>query len=90
MADLDPKVKKNPEKRTGKKGKFVDTQPEIKTLVHEVLGPKASASTYIDSKNAKFSGDSKKERIKRALGAYYHRHEGRVLKSFKDMLKDEG
>lgn len=43
-------------------------------VMNEVL-KNASASEYIDdfvhSKNKKFSGDSKKQRIRRALGAYY-------------------
>lgn len=45
-------------------------------LQTEEIGPKATASDYIDdfvhSKNKKFEGDSKKQRIRRALGAYYN------------------
>ena len=47
--------------------------------VKESLSPDAKASDYIHdfvhSKNKKFSGDSKKQRIKRALGAYYAKNE---------------
>jgi len=46
--------------------------------INEVLSPNASASTYIDdfvhSKNKMFKGDSKKQRIRRALGAYFSKH----------------
>lgn len=45
----------------------------------ETLGADATAKDYIHdfvhSKNAKFKGDSRKERIKRALGAFYHKEE---------------
>lgn len=42
------------------------------------LGKNAKSGTYVDdfvhSKNKKFAGKSKKERIKMALGAYYGKH----------------
>ena len=45
--------------------------------LNETLPPHASAPTiihdFVHSKNKVFKGDLKKERIRRALGAYYHR-----------------
>lgn len=48
-------------------------------MIHESISQDAPASDYIKdfvhSKSKTFKGDSKKQRIKRALGAYYHREE---------------
>lgn len=65
----------------------------------EHLAKDASASAYIKdfvhSKNKKFGGDSKKERIKRALGAYYGKNESEgelsddeVIETLFDILDD--
>jgi hypothetical protein len=47
--------------------------------VTETLGSSATAGEWIhdfvNSKNSKFAGKSKKERIKMALGAYYHKEQ---------------
>jgi hypothetical protein len=47
-------------------------------LIKESLPSTASSSDYVDdfvhSKNKMFKGDSKKQRIRRALGAYYSKH----------------
>lgn len=45
--------------------------------IKESLGSKATAEDYIDdfvhSSNSKFDGDSKKQRIRRALAAFYNK-----------------
>ncbi len=52
-----------------------DSIKKVDKKINESLSPNASAGDYVKdfvhSKNDKFKGDSKKERIKRALGAYY-------------------
>lgn len=59
-----------PEAKPGKRGMIAD-----KKKLQEVLTKKTPASEvisdFVHSKNKTFSGDSKKQRIKRALGAYY-------------------
>jgi len=54
-------------------------------LIKESLSVNATSSDYVDdfvhSKNKMFKGDSKKERIKRALGAYYSKHRSRTRAS---------
>ena len=56
-------------------GKDSEYYQNARKGVNEVLAPNAKASDYIDdfvhSKNKKFAGKSKKERIRMALGAYY-------------------
>lgn len=56
------------------------SDPMIQT---ETLSSKASAGDYVDdfvhSKNKMFSGDSKKKRIDRALGAYYSKKHESVV-----------
>jgi len=62
-----------PEAKPGKRGMIAD-----KKKLQEVLTKKTPASEvisdFVHSKNKTFSGDSKKQRIKRALGAYYGMH----------------
>lgn len=71
----------------------------LKHYMKEHLASDASASDYIHdfvhSKNSKFAGESKKERIKRALGAYYGKHESEdeisdddVIETLFDILDD--
>lgn len=61
---------KVPEAGVGKRGMIAD-----KKKLNEVLTKKTTSSKVIDdfvnSDNKMFKGDSKKQRIKRALGAYY-------------------
>ena len=61
---------KVPEAGVGKRGMIAD-----KKKLQEVLTKKTPASEvisdFVHSKNKTFSGDSKKQRINRALGAYY-------------------
>jgi hypothetical protein len=68
--DKDCSSDKVPEAGVGKRGMIAD-----KKKLNEVLTKKTPASEvisdFVHSKNKKFSGDSKKQRIKRALGAYY-------------------
>lgn len=65
-------IKSHDSDRTFKGPHHLVTKEET---VYEELGKTAKASDYIDdfvhSKNKMFSGDSKKQRIKRALGAFY-------------------
>ena len=79
---------KKREKKTAKPIPHEDIgDPDAKVLaceeeqLQETIPPNADASTYIHdfvhSKNKVFKGDSKKERIKRALGAYYSKHKGK-------------
>ena len=60
--------------------------------VKESLSKSATASDYIDdfvhSKNKKFKGDSKKQRIKRALGAYYSKKNESVQNEEREFLAD--
>ena len=62
-----------PEAKPGKRGMLTD-----KKKLDEVLTKKTPASKVIDdfvhSDNKMFKGDSKNQRIKRALGAYYSMH----------------
>lgn len=64
---------KVPQAGNGKRGMIAD-----KKKLQEVLTKKTPASEvisdFVHSKNKTFSGDSKKQRIKRALGAYYGMH----------------
>lgn len=64
-------IRKATDKLTGRK---YDEYYSEETII-EKLAPDAKAGDYIDdfvhSKNKMFKGDSKKQRIKRALGAYY-------------------
>lgn len=64
---------KVPQAGNGKRGMLTD-----KKKLDEVLTKKTPAGKVIDdfvhSKNKMFKGDSKKQRIKRALGAYYDKH----------------
>jgi hypothetical protein len=64
---------KVPQAGDGKRGMIAD-----KKKLEEVLTKKTPAgeviSDFVHSKNKTFSGDSKKQRIKRALGAYYGMH----------------
>lgn len=52
-----------------------ETEEELQALVNEVLSKDQPAgkwiSDFVKSDDPKFSGDTKKQRIKRALGAYY-------------------
>lgn len=70
------------------KGKAAGGHPEKMAIqaqnfreetVQETLSKDATASDYVDdfvhSKNKMFKGDSKKQKIKRALGAYYAKNE---------------
>jgi hypothetical protein len=63
-----------PEAKPGKRGMLAD-----KKKLDEVLTKKTPAkeviSDFVHSKNKMFKGDSKKQRIKRALGAYYSMHQ---------------
>ena len=56
-----------------------EKQSEKKEKVEEALGKSASASDFIHdfvhSKNPKFAGKSKKQRIQQALAAYYQKNE---------------
>ena len=60
---------------SGKKASVHKT-PDVVEQVDEVLNPSMGAEKYIHdfvhSDNPKFGGKSKKERIRMALGAYYH------------------
>ena len=76
--------------------KEYDTLLEHRSLalrkpVQETLGKSAKAGEYISdfvhSDDPKFSGDSKEQRIKRALGAYYGEH---PEKSRKEESIEEG
>lgn len=53
---------------------------ESEEIIVETLPANASVKTYIDdfiaSRNKKFSGDSKRQRIRRAIGAWYN-HKGK-------------
>jgi hypothetical protein len=64
---------KVPEAGVGKRGMLAD-----KKKLDEVLTKKTPVSNVIDgfvhSKNKMFKGDSKNQRIKRALGAFYDKH----------------
>jgi hypothetical protein len=55
--------------------KYFHHLAKFEETIHETLGKGATASDYVDdfvhSRNKMFKGDSKKQRIKRALGAYY-------------------
>jgi hypothetical protein len=61
-----------------KVGKLVNGDLVKEETVNEVLSKNASSSEFVDdfvhSKNKMFKGDSKAQRIKRALGAYYGQH----------------
>lgn len=65
--------KSTPKAGVGKRGLLTD-----KKKLNEVITKKTPAGKVIDdfvhSKNKMFKGDSKKQRIKRALGAYYSIH----------------
>lgn len=56
---------------------FAQPYEELRSYFYEKLGPSATASDYIHdfvhSDDPKFSGDTKKKRIKRALAAYYEK-----------------
>lgn len=62
-----------PKAGVGKRGLLTD-----KKKLNEVLTKKTTAGEvigdFVHSKNKMFKGDSKKQRIKRALGAYYDKH----------------
>lgn len=74
---------KQPVKQKKQKATTVNPMDKTNTVfvsANETLSPSASSGDWIDdfvhSKNPKFEGKSKKERIKMALGAYYaHRNE---------------
>lgn len=55
-----------------------EEERQLEEQINEVLSKDASAGDYIKdfvhSKNPKFAGKSKKERMKMALGAYYGAH----------------
>lgn len=61
------------------------------SVVNEVLTSKTPVSSvirdFVHSKNKKFKGDSKKKRIKRALGAYYSMHEAKAWKDLSQEAK---
>jgi hypothetical protein len=73
-----------PEAKPGKKGMIAD-----KKKLYEVLTKKTKAgevvSDFVHSDNPKFSGKSKKERIKMALGAYYGMHPEKSKKVNEDL-----
>lgn len=62
-----------------------------KKHLHEKITEKTSTSDvihdFVHSKNKKFKGDSKKQRIKRALGAYYSMHKEEKLDELFDTPK---
>lgn len=61
------------------------------SVVNEVLTAKTPVSSvirdFVHSRNKKFKGDSKKKRIKRALGAYYSMHEAKAWKDLSQEAK---
>lgn len=71
------------------------SEEELQTQLDEVLSKDQPASTWIKdfvkSDDPKFSGDSKKQRIKRALGAYYaaKRNESTDYEFFAQYLDEE-
>jgi len=76
-------LKEEPKPEELKEEAPVEGEPLVEAeQVDEHLDKGASASDYIHdfvhSKNKKFDGDSKKQRIKRALGAYYKKNESEV------------
>ena len=80
---------KVPEAGVGKRGMLAD-----KKKLDEVLTKKTPVSNVIDgfvhSKNKMFKGDSKNQRIKRALGAFYDKHPEKSVKEDLAMPMLEG
>lgn len=61
------------------------------SVMNEVITAKTPVSSvirdFVHSRNKKFKGDSKKKRIKRALGAYYSMHEAKAWKDLSQEAK---
>lgn len=55
----------------GKLGKEYIPESELQEELNPSMGPGAYIRDFIASKNPRFKGKTKKERIKMALGAYY-------------------
>ena len=84
-------------KRMGyKKGEDekVNEETDKKKDLYEIITKKTSSSKIVDdfvnSKNPKFDGKSKAERIKMALGAYYSKHPEKSKKLNKEDSPSDG
>lgn len=85
--DKDCSSDKVPEAGVGKRGMIAD-----KKKLQEVLTKKTPAgkviSDFVHSDDSRFSGDTKKQRIKRALGAYYGMHPEKSVKEETEQLDE--
>jgi hypothetical protein len=85
----DTEIKQGQKLETGNKStvKINPTKESLKEVLTKSTSVKDVVHDFVHSKNAKFSKDSTKQRIKRALGAWYGMH---PEKSTKEEFVNEG